>query len=87
MDSDNDIDPSVVFARIISGYDNTFDASNLRYAIKFRKYLHLKVHNSRNFSKIQDSRFNNLAICIEEESKQNIFNSLASFTASAYRLS
>ena len=43
MDSDNDIDPSVVFARIISGYDNTFDASNLRYAIKFRKYLHLKV--------------------------------------------
>lgn len=84
MDSDNDIAPSVVFARIISGYDNTFDASNLRYAIKFRKYLHLKVHNSRNFSKIQDSRFKNLAICIEEESKQNIFNSYSLY-ANGYR--
>ncbi len=70
----DDIDPSVIFARIISGYDNTFDASNLRYAIKLRKYLHLKV-TRRNFQKVQDSRFNNLAIIVEEESKQNIFNS------------
>ena len=83
MDSDAIIDPSVTFARIITGYDNTFDASNLRYAIKFRKYLHLKVHN--NFSKIQDSRFNNLAICIEEESKQNIFNSYSLY-ANGYRV-
>jgi len=85
MDPNSDIDPSVIFARIISGYDNTFDACNLRYAIKFRKYLHLKVHNSRNFGKIQDSRYQNLAICIEEESKQNIFNSYSLY-ANGYRV-
>lgn len=85
MDPDAIIDPSVTFARIISGYDNTFDASNLRYAIKFRKYLKLKVHHSRNFKKIQDSRFKNFAICIEEESKQNIFNSYSLYT-NGYRV-
>lgn len=74
-DPNNIYDPKLIFERIICGYDNTFDASNLRYAIKFRKYLHLKVHNSRNFKKVQDSRFKKLTICIEEESKQNIFNS------------
>lgn len=85
MDANAIIDPSVTFARIITGYDNTFDASNLRYAIKFRKYLHLKVHNSRNFRKIQESRFHNLAICVEEESKQNIFNSYSLY-ANGYRV-
>lgn len=84
-DPNNIYDPKLIFERIICGYDNTFDASNLRYAIKFRKYLHLKVHNSRNFNKVQDSRFKKLTICIEEESKQNIFNSYALYV-NGYRV-
>lgn len=76
-DPDYEYEPTDKFARIINGIDNTFDASNLRYAIKYRKYLHLKVHHNRNFLKIQESRFNNLAICVEEEVRQNIFNSYA----------
>ena len=84
-DPQNIYDPKLTFERIICGYDNTFDASNLRYAIKFRKHLHLKVHNSRNFNKIQDSRFQKLTICVEEESKQNIFNSYSLY-ANGYRV-
>lgn len=78
-------DSSILFSRIINGYDNTFDASNLRYAIKYRKYLNLKVQHSRNFKKAQDSRFSKLAICIEEESRQNIFNSYSLY-ANGYRV-
>lgn len=84
-DPSNIYDPKMTFERIICGYDNTFDASNLRYAIKFRKYLYLKVHNSRNFNKIQDSRFQKLTICVEEESKQNIFISYSMY-ANGYRV-
>lgn len=84
-DPKDDCEPSTVFSRIINGYDNTFDASNLRYAIKYRKYMHLKVQHSRNFKKRQDSRYNKLAICIEEESRQNIFNSYALY-ANGYRV-
>ena len=82
---EDDCEPSVVFSRIINGYDNTFDASNLRYAIKYRKCMHLKVQHSRNFQKIQDSRYKKLAICIEEESRQNVFNSYALY-ANGFRV-
>lgn len=82
---DDSLDSSVVFSRIINGYDNTFDASNLRYAIKYRKYLHLKVHHNRNFKNTQDSRFRKLAICIEEESRQNICNSYSLY-ANGFRV-
>lgn len=68
---------SALFSRIINGMDNTFDVSNLRYAIKYWKYIDLKVYNNRNFSHTQDSRFENIAICIEEEVRQNIFTSYA----------
>ena len=50
--------------RIIAGRDNTFDASNLRYAIKYRKYISLKVDCNRNFAKLQDSRKDHMAVCI-----------------------
>ena len=82
---DDEFDSSIVFSRIINGFDNTFDASNLRYAIKYRMSLHLKVHQNRNFKKTQDSRFKNLAICIEEEGRQNIFNSYSLY-ANGYRV-
>lgn len=66
-----------LFYRIICGMDNTFDATNLRYAIKYWKYITLKVDTHRNFSLIQDHRSNNLAICVEEEASQNMFVSYA----------
>lgn len=71
--------------RIIAGRDNTFDASNLRYAIKYRKYISLKVDHNRNFSKLQDSRRDRLAICVEEETRQNIVNSYGMY-ANGYRV-
>lgn len=74
-DNEDDEDPSLLFSRIVNGMDNTFDAANLRYAIKYWKYLDLKVHHCRNFKLVQESRVNNLAICIEEEARQNIFTS------------
>lgn len=71
--------------RIIAGRDNTFDASNLRYAIKYRKYISLKVDHNRNFSKLQDSRRKRLTICVEEETRQNIVNSYGMY-ANGYRV-
>lgn len=71
--------------RIIAGRDNTFDASNLRYAIKYRKYISLKVDCNRNFARLQDSRKSRMAVCIEEETRQNIFNSYALY-ANGYRV-
>lgn len=65
------------FYRIICGRDNTFDATNLRYAIKYWKYIVLRVNQNRNFSRIQDSRSVSLAICVEEETNQNMFVSYA----------
>lgn len=63
---------------LIHTQDNLFDASNLRYCIKQWKYAELDVH-SRNFSLIQNSRRDNLAICVEEEHGQNRFNSYCLF--------
>lgn len=82
-DPDDDFDSTLLFSRIINGLDNTFDASNLRYAIKYRKGLHLKVHS--NFEKVQKSRFQYIAISIEEESRQNIFNSYSLYS-NGYRV-
>ena len=75
----------VVISRIVCGLDNTFDASNLRYALKFRKYLSLKVDHNRNFLREQDSRQQNLALCIDEDTRQNFLNSYILF-ANGYRV-
>lgn len=77
--------PYMLFGRIINGFDNTFDASNLRYAIKYWKYLKLKVYENRNFQNLQESRATNIAICVEEEARQNIFTSYALYT-NGYRV-
>ena len=69
---------------IVEGYDNLFDASNLRYAIKQWKYAELDVH-AQNFRKTQESRRDFLAICVEEEREQNRFNSYCLF-ANGYRV-
>ena len=64
--------------------DNLFDASNLRYAIKVRKYSDLKVAE-HNYKNKQKQRQNNLALCVEEERSQSLFNSYALY-ASGYRM-
>lgn len=69
---------------VVHSQDNLFDASNLRYCIKQWKYAELDVH-SRNFLLIQNSRRDNLAICVEEEKGQNRFNSYCLF-ACGYRV-
>ncbi|MBO4531857.1 MAG: hypothetical protein J5767_14600 [Paludibacteraceae bacterium] len=69
---------------LVSGYDNLFDASNLRYACKQWRYAWLHVRR-RNFKMQQKSRKNYLAICVEEEREQNRFNSYCLF-ANGFRV-
>lgn len=72
------------FDAILRGRTSLFDGSNLRYAIKRYEYDALNV-NRHNFSLIQDSRAENLAICVEEEHSQNRFNSYALY-ANGFRV-
>ena len=72
---ETDDEDEVLISRMIGGMDNTFDAGNLRYALKFRKYLSLKVDHNRNFLRMQESRRQRLAICIDEDTRQNFLNS------------
>ena len=53
---------------------NLYDSGNLRYAIKRYLYDSLKMERY-NFSIIQDSRKDHLALVVEEEMAQNRFNS------------
>ena len=64
-------------------YDNLFDGSNLRWAIKKFYYKELEAH--ANFGKLQDKRKDSLAIVIDDEPRQSRFNGFALF-ASGYRV-
>ena len=66
-----DEDPFMAIRRDRS---NLFDGSNLRFAIMRYLYDNLKV-NRYNFSNIQNSRRDHLALVVEEELSQNRFNS------------
>lgn len=72
------------FDAIVRGRTSMFDSSNLRYAIKRYEYnvLHVERYN---FSLVQDSRAENLAVCIEEERSQNRFNSYVLYSC-GYRV-
>lgn len=72
------------FAFIGRNWDNLYDGSNLRFAIKRYYYQHLRVKRY-NFSAIQDARAKDLALCVEEEHSQNRFNSYALF-ANGFRV-
>lgn len=72
------------FDTILRGRTNLFDGSNLRYAIKKYEYGKLNVERY-NFSLVQKSRAKNLAVCVEEESTQNKFNSYVLYT-NGYRV-
>ena len=62
------------FDAILRGRSNLFDGSHLRGAVKQYEYDELSVERY-NFSLVQNSRKENLAICVEEERAQNRFNS------------
>ena len=61
------------FEKILNQRNNFFDASNLRAYLKDEKYTDLRVQP--NFSKLQDSRRNNISVVVEEEVSQCLFNS------------
>lgn len=72
------------FTAIVRDRTNLFDGSNLRYEII--RFLYNRLHVEKyNFSLSQDSRKDNLAICVEEEHSQNRFNSYALY-ANGYRV-
>lgn len=62
--------------------NNVFDAANLRYVIKQWKLIQLNC--AKNYKKIECSRRNNIAICVEEESSQCYYNCYV-FFANGYR--
>lgn len=62
---------------------NLFDGTNLRYCLKAALYDNLEAHH--NFKRIQTSRRDNLAICVEEERTQNRFESFALY-ANGFRV-
>lgn len=72
------------FAFIQRNWDNLYDGSNLRFAIKRYIYKLLMVKRY-NFSAIQDSRSNNMALSVEEEHFQNRLNSYALY-ANGFRV-
>lgn len=72
------------FAFIQRKWNNLYDGSNLRFAIKRYLYERLCVEQ-RNFERIQSSRSSHLAICVEEEHTQTLFNSYALY-ANGFRV-
>jgi len=63
------------FESFIQGKDNLYDASNLRYFMKMVRYHELSLR--QNFQTIQESRSSQIALCVEEERSQSLFNSVA----------
>lgn len=65
-------------------YDNLFDGTNLRWAIRKIHFDKLNV-NKENFKKLQEHRRDNLAYVIDDEPGQSRFNSIALYS-SGYRV-
>lgn len=61
------------FIRLLKGCNNMYDGSNLRHAIKWFKRDRLGV--SSNYENLQTSRSDYIAVVVEEEYHQNMFNS------------
>ena len=78
-----DIDGQDSILRLCYFNDNLFDASNLRFALKAQKYQNLVIKKP-NFARTQLSRATNLAMIVEEERSQSLFNCYSAY-ASGYR--
>ena len=72
------------FIRLLKGRNNMFDGSNLRCAIRTYKLVK-KIKVQDNFAKITESRRDHLAIDIEEEYQQSMFNGYCLY-ANGYRV-
>lgn len=59
------------------GYDNLFDGSNLRWALK--KIYYKRLSAKENFENLQKTRCESLAIVIDDEPRQSRFNGFALF--------
>lgn len=63
-------------------YDNIFDGTNLRWAIKKKYYSDLKLEvKDGNFANLQTARKDSLAIVIDDEPRQSRFNGFALYVA------
>lgn len=78
-------DTSNAFAALTSQKSNLFDGTNLRYCLKCYLYDAVLNVERHNFERIQSSRRDNLALCVEEERTQNRFNSYSLF-ANGFRV-
>lgn len=65
-------------------YDNLFDGTNLRWAVRRVHYDKLNV-KQENFKKLQEQRSKTLAYVIDDEPRQSRFNSFALY-ASGFRV-
>lgn len=75
-----DIDAEDAILRLCYFNDNLFDASNLRFALKAQKY-HTLVVDQPNFARPQFYRALYLALVVEEERSQSLFNCYAAYAA------
>lgn len=68
---------------LVKGRNNLYDASNLRSTIKAVKRCELRVID--NYRRLTQSRRNHMAVVVEEEYHQNMFNSYCLY-ANGYRV-
>ena len=67
-------------------YDNIFDGSNIRWAVRKKYYEDLELENKEgNFDYLQKQRCENLAVVIDDEPRQSRFNGFALYAA-GYRV-
>ena len=73
------------FVALTNQRSNLFDGSNLRFCLKCYLYDSILNVERHNFLRVQSSRSEHLAVCVEEECNQNRFNSFALY-ANGFRV-
>lgn len=74
------------FVLLELGYDNIFDGSNLRWAVRRKYYADLELDNEEgNFNNLQKKRKDSLAVVVDDEPRQSRFNGFALY-ASGYHV-
>jgi hypothetical protein len=80
-----DDNTSNAFVALTNQRSNLFDGSNLRFCLKCYLYDSILNVERHNFCRVQSSRSEHLAVCVEEERSQNRFNSFALY-ANGFRV-
>lgn len=73
------------FVTLTNQRSNLFDGSNLRFCLKCYLYDAILNVERHNFCRVQSSRSEHMAVCVEEERSQNRFNSFALY-ANGFRV-